>query len=322
MENFEPFPVPTEIDCNDIAKENPSYKLDFQIPPYKYIVSIPTEIDQRFLNKITTPLTLDELNGSEDGVYTWILFDYGIGTEKEIIVKKNINITEISTKHLDILKGVCVNEHKTTNDLSHPSMLRVYVGGELSKTTNFENRSIYNINLLSGTYSVDKIDAEHFSSDFELRLKDIFIKGLHNKDNTDVNIERTTNTMIKIKDMESFEQQMLDTYGVAGVKIYKFGREHNALFIRSLPYASSTYKTQLAILDRVYPVPAKRTEKDDEQYKEAKEKLFQKYGPLTKTELSQFELKKETSGHSRGGGKHRKSKIRKSKAKKHKTRKR
>jgi hypothetical protein len=318
QEDYAPFIEPMNIECQIILKQNASYKLAFDLESYKYIINIPTDYNPEYIKTISPVLTVEELNVAEDGIYTWILIDTGIGTKKEIFVRKNINITEISTKHLDILKGICSNEHYP-NSRHHIESLRVYFGGELSRTTNPDNKITYDINLLSGTYSFDRISSRDFSEHIEEGLSSLFKESLCVKDcgNIEVHIERTTKSFICIKktphEREIFEQNMLATYCQSGVKMYRFSSDQRDLWRRTLPNTKFTFETQKNMLDRSI------SDKTSEVYLDELKKIEEKYGPLTKHELDQLEVK---PNHSIGGGRNKKRKTNhKLKSKTRKTRK-
>ena len=132
---------PTEYTCEALHSINVDYKLDFRKFEFRYIVSLPKPLNRDILNNKTSVLELYKLPYAEDGIYTWILCDFGDENEKQFFVKKVMDITEIGTKHTDILKDICNNKSQTnkTEDNSYPfndnSIIRVYCGGELSKST-------------------------------------------------------------------------------------------------------------------------------------------------------------------------------------------
>jgi hypothetical protein len=177
--------------------------------------------------------------------------------------------------------------------------------------------------LLSGTYSLDRISSHEFSEHIEEGLSRLFRESLCVEDcgNIEVNIERTTKSFIRIKktpnEREIFEQNMLATYCQSGVKMYRFGSDQRDLYRRTLPNTKFTFETQKNMLDRIY-----KNDKTSDAYLDALKEIEKQYGPLTKHELDQLEVK---PNHSIGGGgrnKKRKTNHKlKSKSKSRKTRK-
>jgi len=303
------FPEPIPLTCESIHATNINYKLEFLKGTSRYIVRLPTDapINRTHLDKIIPLLHLNEIDGSLDGVYTWILIDFGEGTPKQILVKQTINITEIGTKHSDILKDICLNKQDIDSvPMSPDNIIRVYFAGELSKTTNQSTGHItYNVNLLSGSYSDGQIDPENFSVSFEEELKNMFITGICSHDETcisshTINILRTQSTMINTKgaSMDSFDRVMIETYGDAGAKVYKFGPGDRNMYTRSGAMADAVYQGQRDMFSRIY-------KPSDNDYDSKLTELDEKYKPLTSAELQQFLLNKER------GGKRSKSKFRK-----------
>jgi len=230
------FPPPTVVDCGSILSQIVNYGLVFKIENFRYIIKVST-IDRTQVDKTSPLLNLYEINGSEDGIFTWLLCDFGDGTSKQIFVKKMINISEIYTKHTDILKDLCLGK----DTVEHQESIRVYFGGELLKKTVFEGEREYvkyNINLLSGTYSDGRIDSIAFSPEFETDLKSLFVSGI-NDDGIPyvVNILHTDKTMINMDEPEKFESSLID-YIHTGAKVYKF---------------DITDETQLKISNRAFP---------------------------------------------------------------------
>ena len=109
------FPEPIRLTCAEISSAGVGNTLEFIKGDYNYIVRLPvgSSINRDYIDKISPLLTLWELPGAELGVYTWLLFDLGDAISKQIVVKKNINVTEIATKHTDILKDICLNKQHT-----------------------------------------------------------------------------------------------------------------------------------------------------------------------------------------------------------------
>jgi len=305
------FPEPIPITCETIHATNINYKLEFIKGEFRYIVRLPTPIDRTRLDKITSLLTLNEIDGSEDGIYTWVLIDFGESTPKQILVKQCINITEIGTKHSDILKDICLNkQHIGAIPLPPDSIIRVYVAGELFKRTDKKipgknDHITYGINLLSGSYSDGQIDPVNFSSAFEEELKEIFITGICGNDREciskhTIEILRIQDTIITAKHtpVERFDSDMIDTYVHSGAKVYKFGPRDRNAYNRAGVMAEAMYNSQMGIFSRTF-------KPTDENYQSRHDEIESKYKPLTNEELRPFLLYK--------GGKKRKSKSRKTK---------
>ena len=296
------FVKPTQYNCRDILSSSINYKLTIAKNEFKYIVRLPESLNISYLDKISPLLQLYELDGSEDGIYTWILCDFGVINSRQIFVKQNINITEIATKHTDILKDICLNKHSiepvSSSDpasLTHDMIIRVYFGGELSKKTERNTGHItYNLNFLSGTYSQDTIDPLHFPDQVAYELKKIFEIGICDNDveclsKHTINILRTNDTMITSNDtIENFEEKILDTYGNSGAKIYKFDKriETDMLDLRRTYSPISTYKSRLQMLDRQFPVK-------NENYYAQLDNLNKYYKPIDDDELEKYLLRIE-----------------------------
>jgi hypothetical protein len=268
--------------------------------------------NDRHVEKITSSLTLSEIDGAEDGIFTWLLFDFGPENPKHVIVKQIINITEIRTKHIDILKDVCLGYHSVDrNPMDSKSIIRIYFGGELQKITEqikgkegkeAKERSIphitYNVNFLSGSFSVDQIDPTTFSREIEKELKDIFITGICSQDqicrsNHSINILRTNQTMISrpSESIEDFDRVMLDSYGRAGASIYKFGSDPASIemYKRSKPIFRVTYNVRLQQLEQLRKSLEKMKVPMDETTYQAK--LDEIMKPITDEEISRFLLR-------------------------------
>jgi hypothetical protein len=234
---------PREYNCKEINSIDIGYRLDFVRGPFKYIIHLPGKEEPEFkwgsLDKISTVLPLGELAGSEDGIYTWLLCDFGDIRTMQIFVKPTINISEIGTKHSNILKDICSNKHIASqssqssqlSQLPTPKIIRVYFGGELSKTTdrNTEHTEhiTYKLNFLSGTYSEGVINPLDVPPEVETEIERIFRLGVCEGvclPNISVEISKTTDTFITTgnEPVEDFDYKMMDIYGRYGAKIYKF----------------------------------------------------------------------------------------------------
>ena len=294
------FITPTEYTCKDIDLIDINYRLNFLKGPFRYIIRIPNSEEETFnwehLDKITTVLQLHELDGYPDGIYTWILCDFGDISTRQFFVKKNINISEIGTKHSNILKDICLNKHIIDRSSSpNPLSVRVYFAGELSKNTN-SGHITYDLNFLSGSYSEYIIDPVNFPIQLEDQLKSMFGEGLCGDDidclsNHTINISRTTDTIIKLgnEPVEKFEYKLLEAYGYPGAKIYKFDtriEKHVEDIKRMDPYAKLKYKFGLEMLDRI------AVEYRKEGYYRQLEEI-NKFRPLTEEEEREYLLQIE-----------------------------
>jgi hypothetical protein len=235
-------------------------------------------------------------------VYTWLLFDFGDERSKQIVVKQNINVTELATKHTDILKDICLNKQRTDERRQAPlpleSTIRVYFGGELSKSTDARTERVqYIVNFLSGTYSSEQVNSVDFSPAIEEELKQMFRIGICNGHALcppfNIVIARTTQTLIS-KNMgtdREFDNSMRE-YNVAGTSIYRFDKNDRNLSNRASFLAQIKYDAKKGILDRTYKAIGKPTDGDD--YKRALAELDAEWRPFTADEFEQFRM--------RGGG--------------------
>jgi hypothetical protein len=295
------FPEPIRLTCAEIFSSGVGNTLEFIRGDYKYIVRVPvgSSINREYIDKITPLLALWELPGAENGVYTWLLFDFGDESSKQIVVKQNINVTELATKHTDILKDICLNKQRTDErrllTLPLESTIRVYFGGELSKSTDARTGRVqYIINFLSGTYSSEQVNSIDFSPAIEEELKDMFKIGLCNGNERcppfDIVIARTTQTLIRANmggDRE-FDNSMRE-YNVAGTSIYRFDKNDRNSSNRASVLAPAKYGVRKEILDRTYERLGKST--DGEDYKSALAKLDAEWKPFTQTDLDQFRMR-------------------------------
>jgi hypothetical protein len=298
------FPEPIRLSCAEISSAGVGNTLEFIRGDYNYVVRVPvgSSINREYIDKISPLLALWELPGAEDGVYTWLLFDFGDERSKQIVVKQNINVTELATKHTDILKDICLNKQRTDERRQTPlpleSTIRVYFGGELSKSTDARTERVqYIVNFLSGTYSSERVDSVDFSPAIEEELKQMFRIGICNGDALcppfDIVIARTTQTLIS-KNMgtdREFDNSMRE-YNVAGTSIYRFDKNDRNLSNRASVLAPAKYSVKRDILERTYKAIGKPIDGDD--YKRELAKLDAEWRPFTEDEFEQFRM--------RGGG--------------------
>jgi hypothetical protein len=298
------FPEPIRLTCAEIFSSGVGNTLEFIRGDYKYIVRVPvgSSINREYIDKISPLLALWELPGAVPGVYTWLLLDFGDESSKQIVVKQNINVTELATKHTDILKDICLNKQRTDErrqaSLPLESTIRVYFGGELSKSADARTGRVqYTINFLSGTYSSEQVNSVDFSPAIEEELKQMFRIGICNGDALcppfDIVIARTTQTLIRANmgsDRE-FDNSMRE-YNVAGTSIYRFDKNDRNSSNRASVLAPAKYDVKKDILDRTYERLGKP--KDGDDYKRALAKLDAESKPFTQTDLDQFRM--------RGGG--------------------
>jgi hypothetical protein len=298
------FPEPIRLTCAEISSAGVGNTLEFIRGKYNYIVRVPvgSSINREYIDKISPLLALWELPGAELGVYTWLLLDFGDESSKQIVVKQNINVTELATKHTDILKDICLNKQHTDKRRQTPlpleTTIRVYFGGELSKSIDARTGRVqYIINFLSGTYSSEQINSVDFSPAIEEELKRMFEIGICNGDARcppfDIVIARTYETLIS-KNMGSdsdFENSMRE-YNVAGTSIYRFNRTDINSSNRASFLAQIKYDAKKGILDRTYKAIGKPIDGDD--YKRELAKLDAEWKPFTEDDLELFRM--------RGGG--------------------
>ena len=298
------FPEPIRLTCAEISSAGVGNTLEFIRGDYNYVVRVPlgSSINREYIDKISPLLTLWELPGAELGVYTWLLLDFGDESSKQIVVKQNINVTELATKHTDILKDICLNKQHTDKRRQTPlpleTTIRVYFGGELSKSIDERTGRVqYIINFLSGTYSSEQINSVDFSPAIEEELKRMFEIGICNGNPRcppfDIDIARTTQTLIS-KNMgtdREFDNSMRE-YNVAGTSIYRFDKNDRNLSNRASFLAQIKYDAKKGILDRTYKAIGKSTDGDD--YKRELAKLDAEWRPFTEDEFEQFRM--------RGGG--------------------
>ena len=293
------FPQPIRLTCAEISSAGVGNTLEFIRGDYKYIVRVPVDsnINREYIDKISPLLELWELPGAENGVYTWLLLDFGDESSKQIVVKQNINVTELATKHTDILKDICLNKQRTDERRGAPleTTIRVYFGGELSKSTDaITGRVQYIINFLSGTYSSEQVNSVDFSPAIEEELKHMFEIGICN-DNAqcppfDIVIARTSQTLIRANmgsDSE-FDNSMRE-YNVAGTSIYKFDKNDRNSSNRASFLAPAKYDVKRGILDRTYKAIRKPTDGDD--YKRDLAKLDAEWKPFTPADLELFRMR-------------------------------
>ena len=104
------FPTPRVFQCEELRKEAYAGILQFTKTEnniqYKYFVHPPSPTP-RFLvelDKENPLLTIEEVRGAPNEVFTWLLFDLGDESTMEIVCKRAITISEIQSKHGDIAK--------------------------------------------------------------------------------------------------------------------------------------------------------------------------------------------------------------------------
>jgi hypothetical protein len=295
------FPEPIRLTCAEISSTGVGNTLEFIRGDYIYVVRLPvgSSINREYIDKISPLLSLWELPGAEPGVYTWLLFDFGDESSKQIVVKQNINVTELATKHTDILKDICLNKQRTDDrrllTLPLETTIRVYFGGELSKSIDARTGRVqYTINFLSGTYSSEQVNSVDFSPEIEEELKDMFKIGICNGvaqcPPFDIVIARTTKTLIS-KNMgtdREFDNSMRE-YNIAGASIYRFDKNDTPAFNRASIWAPTRYSERKDILDRTYKRLGKSTDGDD--YKREIAKLDAELKPFTPADLELYRMR-------------------------------
>ena len=304
MSSEDDFPSTTNHSYQEIMESKINYRLEFVIDDFYYIVKLPEGLPYtHILDKASSLLEIYEINGAEDGIYTWILIDdRGI---KKFYFKQNLDVTELGTKHTDMLKEICKTNIEN-GSATLESVISVYFAGELKKSTKRSGRITYDLNFLSGSYSEGRIHPTEFSERCENQLKTIFKAGLCERGDCEnestINILRTTETMIKLHDShEKFEHIMKIIYIPLGVNVYKFANKK--LYNRSKNLCDSIYKAKLQLLEQKIK-KFKQLKFTEEQLSEIYEKDIQElneyFKPLTEEELEEYRIKEE-----RGGGKNR-----------------
>lgn len=244
--------TPTTYTCENILNEpQPNYRVRFKQGDSYYVITPPPGGMGPIIEDQTTGLGLDtfqlsELVGASNGkgVYTWLLYNTTSEPNPNIVVKRAMSVSEIGTKHLDILKDICRNKHLSTD--TNPESINVYCAGELKMTkTEMSNGSIdieYTINVLSGSYSDDVINPKDISTEFEDWLRTLFVTNSEVYHNVDirVTIDKTLNTLINHEEMDYHDN--FDIYignllrNVRGLDVYKFNANtHKELFQRTCP---------------------------------------------------------------------------------------
>jgi len=295
------FPEPIRLTCAEISSAGVGNTLEFIRGVYNYVVRVPvgSSINREYIDKLSPLLTLWELHGAEPGVYTWLLLDFGDESSKQIVVKQNINVTELATKHTDILKDICLNKQHTDKRRQAPlpleTTIRVYFGGELSKSIDARTGRVqYIINFLSGTYSSEQINSVDFSPAIEEELKRMFEIGICNGDARcppfDIVIARTYETLIRANmgTEREFENSMKQ-YNDVGTSIYRFDKNDKNLSNRASFLAQIKYDAKKGILDRTYKAIGKPIDGDD--YKRELAKLDAEWRPFTADEFEQFRMR-------------------------------
>jgi hypothetical protein len=326
------FPIPNIYSCKTIVGFGEGGMDGFTRKEFRYRLNNNTKrgVNVTSFDKISTILTLWELHGAQSGVYTWLLFDFGDKSPKQILVKRNINFTEINTKHSDILRDICSNKQHTDgrSPLTNESIIRVYFGGELSKSINETTRKIqYTINFLSGSFSIDQVNTETFSPKLETELTNAFRIGICDGDppSFDIVIARTTQSLItaNMGTDKEFWSSMRD-YNSAGLNLYKFPKE-DLTFYRTARDIEGNYNNASNLMDRQLQEDLTRTRKRNHGVLDNKEeemitniykkRLDKVLKPLPSSELEAYRVEL-------GGGKSRnssKSRKKSNKSKSHKS---
>lgn len=177
-----------------------------------------------------------ELCGIEDGVYTWIIcYDKrsAAGYVPLLYLTRTQNIHEIGTKHINIVNAKCLNG-------------TVNYAGELIKQGN-----TIRINLLSGTYMMDKVNASNIPIDTQNEIHSIFqniIRSECPNDIEEIIIENTTKTYIE-KDMKMTIGDLIEKH-LYGFEIYKFTNQEKANKYRRAASELIKLETRLSMYER------------------------------------------------------------------------
>jgi hypothetical protein len=257
--------TPTTYTCETILNDpQPNYRLRFKRGDSYYVITPPPGglgpiIEAQYTGLGLDTFQLSELAGASNGVYTWLLYD--INNETNIVVKRTLSVSEIGTKHLDILKDICRNKHLSTD--TNPESINVYCAGELKMTKTETVPGVfhikYTINVLSGSYSNDVINPKDISDEFEYWLSNLFVAKSELNDNVhlEVLIDKSFKTLINNKEMDSRDN--FNNYienllrNVRGLEVYKFdAHTHKDLFERSDPRYSNTWDAKKQYIRNMY----------------------------------------------------------------------
>lgn len=287
---------PTALTCPYKEEVGIQYER-FKIGNYGYIINIDNHTNKE-VSKITPILTDADAGGGEDGVYCWIVSgsvggSVG-GSDKHFFCIRVISPQEIQTKHINMMRELCV-EPESINPLLG-SIDKYYYAGEFLKkpiescsSGGGESCSEININFLSGTFMVDKINAKSPSKDVIKDVTEIFENVFPG---SQINIDTTGDTFITNSSpyIQMTETKIYD-YIAAGATVYKLDltnppEEKIFKFLNGgINIAYIKLNQRLAQLKRTFDLQIKNNSEGDAgvaRYKTTYEKqvisMFDEYG--------------------------------------------
>lgn len=249
-------------------------------PPYSLSNDSQSSLGRRgnYTNKVNM-LENYELCGIEDGVYTWIIcYDErsAAGDVPLLYLTRVQNIHEIGTKHMHIVNAKCSNGN-------------VQYAGELIKIGN-----TLRVNLLSGTYMLDKVNSSNVPVEIQNEIRNIFqniIRSECPNDIQEIVIENTTETYIKDMKMTIGDLIELTNYGY---QVYEFPDEKEAKKYKGAIHklAGLKWKLDSQLLQKYKNENLIQQTKDEiKKYEQLLEKE-----PLTREQLKDIQMKQFVEG--------------------------
>jgi len=271
---FKSFPNPTQTSCLELLTQKMYLRSSLTFRGTKnvtYNIKLSREsaelLEQRIEAK--TPLLADTL--IDDGVYAWLLCDFGDIATQKIYTKKILTLSEIGSKHSDIVKDICNGKTGVP-----PENVYVYFGGEIIK-----EGSHLRINFLSGTYSAGNVDSENFGKQFAEDLVTLFREKF---EHLAPDLEATKFSFItkeSINKTKTIESILFEEFSGIDVVIYKYDdSEKQRIFNKLPPQANARYEQTIKNIHRRYIAPLKN--------KEEKDKITKKVSFLTDDELEEY----------------------------------
>ena len=215
-----------------------------------------------------------ELCGIDDGVYTWIICnDKRSAAEDEpfLYLTRVQNIHEIGTKHVNIVNAKCLNGDIT------------YAGELIKKGTTLR------INLLSGTYMLDKLNGSNIPNDIKNEIHNIFQTIIDRECPSviqKITIEDTTQSYIGT-DMKMTIGDLIEKH-VYGFEVYKFANMETVKKYKRAETELVKLKTRLPMYEKMKNESLiKKTKDAINEY----ERLLEKK-PLPEQELKKIQLNK------------------------------
>ncbi len=295
--------APEDLDCPYNEEVGIQYE-KFIIGDYGYIIDIDNHTNKE-VSKITPILTDADAAGGEDGVYCWIVGSSDSDKQRRFFCIRVISPQEIQTKHINMVRELCV-ESESINPLLG-SINKYYYAGEFLKkpiescsSGGGESCSEININFLSGTFMVDKINATSPSEDVIKDVTEIFKKVF--PPGSQINIDTTGQTFITNSSpyIQMTEAKIYD-YIAAGATVYNLyllNPQENKIFNflnGGIDFAYTKLNQTLAKLKRTFELKIKINSEGDAGVVDSNKKTykdqvifeFDKYGlgtPIFDTE--------------------------------------